>query len=214
MPTLGARIKARRTEIDVSVKSIAAAVGVSPQAVYAWERGDIESMKDKHLVGVATILRVSEKWLLNGGRQKDVPSDNTAPGPDVKSSAPLISWVKAGKFSEAIDSYRVGDAEDWLPMPKRAGPHSYCLRVEGDSMTAPHGKSYPAGCLIFVDPDKRTPDNGQRVIAKLKGSEDVTFKVFVRDGSKVFLKPLNPQYPPMHEAFRVIGTVVGKWEDE
>lgn len=102
----------------------------------------------------------------------------------------------------------------WLPRPKRAGPHTYCLRVEGDSMTAPYGKSYPAGCIIFVDPDKRSPVSGQRIIAKLKGSPDVTFKVFIQEAGKTFLKPLNPQYPAINEPFKVIGTVIGKWEDE
>jgi SOS-response transcriptional repressor LexA len=136
------------------------------------------------------------------------------PGPDIRGEAPLISWVRAGEFDEATDNFHVGDAEDWFPMPKRAGPHTYCLRVEGDSMTAPYGKTYPAGCVIFVDPDLRAPANGARVIAKLEGSAEVTFKVFVQEAGRIFLRPLNPQYPPIYDAFKVIGTVIGKWEDE
>ena len=139
---------------------------------------------------------------------------NTSAGPDIKGEAPLISWVKAGKYSEAVDSYRVGEAERWLPMPRNAGPHTYCLRVDGESMTAPFGKSYPNGCIIFVDPEQRSPANGARVIAKLRGQDEVTFKQFVRDGSQVFLRPLNPQFPTMHDEFKIIGTVIGKWEDE
>lgn len=135
-------------------------------------------------------------------------------GPSVAREVPLISWVRAGEFDEATDNYRVGDAERWFPMPKRAGPNTYCLRVEGDSMTSSHGKTYPAGSFIFVDPDQRSPANGARVIARLEGSSDVTFKVFVQEAGRVFLRPLNPQYPPIYEAFKVIGTVIGKWEDE
>lgn len=135
-------------------------------------------------------------------------------GPDIAARVPLISWVKAGKFEEARDNFRVGDAEDWYPMPKKAGARTYCLRVEGDSMTAPYGRTYPAGSIIFVDPDQRSPANGRRIIAKLNGSSEVTFKVFVRESNRVFLKPLNPQYPPITEPFKIIGTVVGKWEEE
>lgn len=135
-------------------------------------------------------------------------------GPDVQTRVPLISWVQAGKFEEAEDVYRVGDAEDWYPMPKKAGPSCYCLRVEGDSMTAPFGKSYPAGSVVFVDPDQRSPANGARVIAKLEGSDEVTFKVFVQESGRTFLRPLNQQYPPIYEPFKVLGTVIGKWEDD
>lgn len=139
---------------------------------------------------------------------------NTSAGPELRNEAPLISWVQAGKYSEAVDNYRVGEADRWLQMPRNAGPHTYCLRVEGDSMTAQFGKSYPSGCIIFVDPEQRSPANGARVIAKLRGQDEVTFKQFVKDGAKVFLRPLNPQYPPMTEPFKIIGTVIGKWEDE
>ena len=135
-------------------------------------------------------------------------------GPDVQSRVPLISWVQAGNFEQAIDVYPVGGAEDWYPMPKKAGPNTYCLRVEGDSMSAQYGKSYPAGSVIFVDPDQRSPANGQRIIAKLEGTDDVTFKQFVQEAGRAFLKPLNPQYPPIFERFKVLGTVIGKWEDD
>ena len=81
-------------------------------------------------------------------------------------------------------------------------------------MTSTHGKSYPEGCISFVDPDQKSPPNGARIIAKLAGSDEVTFKVLVMDAGRTWLKPLNPQHPPILEEFRVLGTVIGKWEDE
>lgn len=81
-------------------------------------------------------------------------------------------------------------------------------------MTAPHGRSYPEGCIIFVDPEQRQPVNGQRVIAKLVGSEDVTFKVYKEEDGSRWLQPLNQAHPPLRGSFRIIGTVIGKWEDE
>lgn len=135
-----------------------------------------------------------------------------AAGPDIQTRVPLISWVHAGRVGETEDLSRV--AEDWMPMPKKAGPNTYCLKVQGDSMAAAHGKSYPEGSVIFVDPDLKSPSSGQRVVAKLNGSDEVVFKCFVQEAGRIFLKPMNPQYPPIFEPFKVLGTVVGKWEDD
>jgi SOS-response transcriptional repressor LexA len=81
-------------------------------------------------------------------------------------------------------------------------------------MTAPYGKSYPEGCIIFVDPMRRSPNSGERIIAKLEGANQVTFKTYMEDAGRCWLKPLNPQHPPIMDPFRVLGTVIGKWEDD
>lgn len=139
---------------------------------------------------------------------------NYSTGPEIRANVPLISWANAVKWLESIEVSRDADAEDWYPMPRQAGPSTYCLRVEGDSMTAQYGKSYPAGSIIFVDPHQRAPANGKRVLAKLKASNEIAFRVFVQEAGRTFLKPLNAHYPPIFEEFTVIGTVVGKWEDD
>lgn len=129
-------------------------------------------------------------------------------------TVPVISWVSAGMFDEAIDIHQPGVAEYWAECPKRCSEGTFALVVRGDSMTAQQGKSYPDGCLIFVDPDKRTPYTGQRVVAKTKNDNSATFKVFIEDAGKRWLKPLNDSYPNIYEEFTIIGTVVGKWEDD
>lgn len=97
-------------------------------------------------------------------------------------------------------------------------PHSkatFVLRVKGDSMTAPHGntRTYPEGSFVFVDPAKRSPINGDRIIARLWGADEVTFKVYKAEDGRQWLQPLNPAHEPIREQFSVIGTVIGKWED-
>lgn len=81
-------------------------------------------------------------------------------------------------------------------------------------MSAPHGKSYPEGCIIIVEPERRSPVNGERVVAKLEGSDEVTFKVYKEEDGRRWLQPLNPHHESIREPFRVLGTVIGKWEDE
>lgn len=139
---------------------------------------------------------------------------NVGAGPDVRGRIPLISWVQAGMWSEAVDIYEPGYAERWLPFLKNNRESTFALRVVGDSMTSRFGKSYPEGCIIFVDPENRTPENGDRIIAKLQDTQEVTFKVFTKDAGRCWLRPLNDSHPPIYDAFSVVGKVIGKWEDD
>lgn len=213
MTTMAERIQEAMDEKPCSPSELAAACGVKPPSVSDWLNGKTKTLKSGSAYRASQFLGVNQLWLTDGKGPKRPSSENTAPGPDVRQFAPLISWVNAGEWSPAIDIFEPGYAEDWLPCPKN-GKHTYALRVKGDSMTAPYGKSYPDGCIIFVDPDKRSPANGERIIAKLKGSDEVTFKTFQQDAGRVWLKPLNPQHPAIMEPFKVLGTVIGKWEDE
>lgn len=142
------------------------------------------------------------------------PRPNVVMGPDVRGRVPLISYVKAGEFDPASDPLEPGDAMDWLPCPTSHSVHTFALSVRGDSMTAPFGKSYPDGSIIFIDPEQKTPENGQRIIAKLSGTDEVTFKKFVHEDGRSWLQPLNPQHPMITAPFEVIGVVIGKWEPE
>ena len=97
------------------------------------------------------------------------------------------------------------------------GPHAYCLRVVGDSMvnTNPNGYSYPEGAIIFVDPDASVV-SGARVVAKIPDSDMATFKVYVEDAGRRFLKPLNSQYPTieMTDEMVICGVVRGMLREE
>lgn len=143
-------------------------------------------------------------------------SGNVEPGPKLRGWVPLISYVQAGAWQEASDSLQPGEAEQWLPCPATHSASSYALRVKGESMTAPHTgvRSYPEGCMVFVDPERRDPANGARVIAKLEGADEVTFKVFKREDGRTWLQAINPAHPAITERFKVLGTVIGMWLPE
>jgi SOS-response transcriptional repressor LexA len=151
----------------------------------------------------------------SGTEHPTPPTGNTEPGPDLRGKVPLISWIRAGEWCEASDPFHPGDAERWLDCPVSHSKGTFALRVRGDSMTAPSGavRTYPEGCIIFVDPERLAPVNGDRVVACLEGSHEVTFKVYKNEDGRQWLMPLNPQHEPIREPFRVLGTVLGKWED-
>lgn len=153
-------------------------------------------------------LQLPDRWL------DQTPISNTEAAPAVQQGVPLISWIRAGNWDEANDPFAPGDAEAWIPSMKQHSERAYALRVRGDSMTSPHGKSYPEGSIIIVEPERRSPVNGERIVAKVEGSTEVTFKVFKEEDGRRWLQPLNPAHLPIREPFKVLGTVIGKWEDE
>ncbi len=108
---------------------------------------------------------------------------------------PLISWVRAGQWSDVSDPYAAGDAEDWKACPVRHGDRSYALKVKGFSMSNPGGKpSFEEGDIIFVDPD-REPAHRSLVIVRLDDQNEATFKRLIVDGDSKFLEALNPSWP-------------------
>ena len=127
------------------------------------------------------------------------------------SLVPLISWVQAGAFCENTDILTHDQSEELLPCPVSIGRHGYALTVQGDSMTSPYPgvKSYPEGCVIYVDPDGDIT-NGCSVVAHIDGTDQVTFKTYVEDAGEKFLKPINPQYKTIDitEHTQICGVVV------
>lgn len=210
METIAERLKHARDAKGWSQEQLAKAAGVSQGTI-----GNIESglrKSPRELLALAACLEVPPEWLKWGTGKPT--AGNTSPGPDMRGMVPLVSYVQAGAWDGAVDSMQPGDADHWLQCPRAHSASTYALRVRGESMTALHGRSYPEGCVIFVDPAQKAPPNGARIIAKCEGSDEVTFKVFKSEDSRVWLQPLNPMYPAIHDRFRVLGTVIGKWEDE
>src|SRR5688572_25911366 len=68
---LGGRIQERRKELKKSVRALADVCGVTPQAVYQWERGDTKNLKLINLVHTVEFLRTTMRWLVTGRGAKE-----------------------------------------------------------------------------------------------------------------------------------------------
>lgn len=126
-----------------------------------------------------------------------------------RGSYPLISWVSAGSWTEAVEPYTLKEIDEWYDSDAHIEGQGFWLKVQGDSMTSPVGVSIPEGMYVLVDTGKEAK-NGNLVIAKLTDANEATFKKLVIDAGNTYLKPLNPQYPliPINGNCKIIGVVV------
>lgn len=229
----GDRLRTARKHRKLSQNQLAELSGVGQGTISKIERG--EQGDSAANIKLAMALDISPVWLSEGdarfvpewlttgiihGKMGDLDGCiegnisnryNVNSGPDVRGLVPLISSIRAGEWCETQDIIDPANAEEWFPCPVKHSKYTYCLRVEGDSMTntIPGQKSYPEGTIIFVDPD-RIITNGCRVIAKLPNCEKAVFKEYREDGGKRFLKPLNQQYTmqEINDETRLCGVVI------
>lgn len=187
--------------------AVAKALGVSPKAVSKWFNA--ETMPRSELMQkLAALLKVDPVWLQLGVRHEK-SNIEYAGLYTPKGKYPLISWVSAGAWAEAIEPYTLQDIEEWFESDAHIEGNAFWLKVQGDSMTSSSGTSIPEGMSVLVDTGKEAK-NGSLVVAKLTDANEATFKKLVIDGGQRFLKPLNPQYPvtPINGNCKIIGVVV------
>ena len=116
---------------------------------------------------------------------------------------PLLGYVAAGAPIEAVSS------SESIAVPENfiGRAETYVLRVRGDSMI---DEQIRDGDMVIVE-NRKTADNGEMVIALLRGS-DVTLKKFYRDNGRVRLQPANPALQPIFvdaAQVKIQGVVVG-----
>lgn len=106
---------------------------------------------------------------------------------------PMLTWQEAQTYLQDKKAIKKNPS-NYLTIHTPVGPQAFALRVEGDSMEAAHGPSFPANSIIIVDPEV-TPHSNSFVIAKQNGSSTLVFKQLIIDGARHYLKPLNVRYP-------------------
>lgn len=211
--SIAQRLVQRRQELGLSQTDVASRMDITPQSVQQWEAGRT-TPRGKRMTALSNILQCSPEWLqfgigTPGSSQPNTGTSNVASVYFKEARKfPVISWVTAGDWAEAIDMFQPGVAEQWESSDCNVGDNAFWLRVIGDSMTAPSGVSIPEGHLILVDP-AASADNGSLVVAKLVDSDEVTFKKLVIDAGQKYLKPLNPNYRTIeiNGNCRIVGVV-------
>ncbi len=178
----------------------------------------VTSEKTQRNIG-ADVARRIEKAAHKKKGWLDVPHPELRAGHDLAPTPlvwiPIISWAQAGDPAgsrEGIMKIPTTTEVAGRPLSEKC----FGLRVIGDAMVNPAGRpSYPPGCIIIVDPD-REPQNNDRVLVKIPDVTEPAFKAYTVDSGRVFLRSLNPQYPPItwRDDMSILGVIVQTVIDE
>ncbi|KQQ68256.1 repressor [Pseudomonas sp. Leaf127] len=190
----------------ISQESMAERLGVTQGAVGHWLNGK----REPKLEMINRLLAELGAPALSINLPDTVQAPDAAPLSSQRLYRyPVISWVTAGGWAEAVEPYPPGYSDTYELTDYKAKGPAFWLEVRGDSMTASAGRSIPEGTLILVDSGIQ-PTPGKLVLAKLPESNEATFKKLVEDSGQLFLKPLNPAYPliTMRQDARLLGTIV------
>lgn len=200
---IGLRIRASREAKGMTLKDLAARTkNLSASRISNYEQG-LRTPGPEEIVELASALGESAPYLmalesrsLHGIAEPLATYDlNVIAAPIATRRVPLISWVQAGNWCPVADPYPPGAADAYVSVDIRVSDGAFALTVRGDSMLNPNtGEGFPEGCIIVVDPGVEH-QNGHYVVVRLDDSDEATFKQLVIDGSKRYLRPLNPRYP-------------------
>ena len=153
--------------------------------------------------------------MINHTAQEPHAPYNVTPAP-VRGKVPVVSWVQAGDWCDAVDPHPVGAGDEWLECPMKHSKATFALVVRGSSMHNPTGdRSFAEGDIIFIDPERQA-QHRSLVICRLDGSNEATFKRLLVEGDTQMLEALNPSWPDrivkINGNATICGVVIGKVE--
>ena len=209
--SLGSRIKTARQVARLNQLALAKRLGVTPQAVSQWERGETIPDADR-IRDIAKATTSNFYWLLDG---------DIRPGPEPQPRyeepkiwrAPIVSRVAAGDWSESITPDDLPVETRYLDVYSKPEGSLFALEISGESMET----EFSSGDIVIIDSGLE-PLPGDFVVAKLQDDNEATFKKYrvkgkTQNGELIIeLQPLNPDYPTLQispdNPGRIVGTMV------
>lgn len=204
--SVGKEIRRRRKALKWTLEDLVERAGSDTGNLSRIETGKQGASEDM-LRKIAAALGCSVADLFAGAEG----AANVTAAPLGSRRIPLVSYVQAGHMTEAVDSYVVGDASEWMLTDLELSVHAFALRIKGDSMLP----EFREGDTVIIDPAVG-PLPGDYVVAK-NGDNEATFKKYRprginERGDQVFeLVPLNEDYPSIRSDLshvQIIGTMV------
>ncbi len=188
------RPKPGMKEVGMTQEQLAEALGITQGGLGHW----LNARREPNLEVIAKIFNILKMpgFVVNAdGTISDSRADHNVSFNSInesKGSYPVISWVSAGDWMEAVEPYHRRAIDRWYDTTVECSEDSFWLDVRGDSMTSPAGLSIPEGMAILVDPQVEAI-NGKLVVAKLDGDNEATFKkACYRCRSKISQTPQPP----------------------
>ncbi|MFS1539263.1 MAG: S24 family peptidase [Candidatus Phlomobacter fragariae] len=185
--TINERITSRMRELKLKHKDIVNATKASKGAVSQWVNGGNKPSAD-YVTALAHVLKVSEKWLLEGEL-----SDEVMLYPHKMKKIPLLSLEQAVTWSDSIMNNN-----HWIETLPNTNNSCFAIKIKGDSMVSIIGSgiSLPEGAFLVIDPKYRI-SSGLIVAAHLPSSNAIIIKKLIIDGPNIYLVSINPNYKPI-----------------
>lgn len=185
------------------------ATGASKATVSQWVNGGSEPSA-KYIPSLARVLRVSERWLLEGGSQMEPHPETGLSTPIRVRNVPLITLEQAAKWHEVMN----GPFEDEISLvevPELVTPFAFAVKMQNNSMMdlSGQGLSIPMGAVLITDVGKQVK-SGSIVVVALRGQAEAVIKRYVVDGPNKYLMSINPNYDKIifDDTCTLIGTCV------
>ena len=201
MHSFGPRLRQAIEQADITQQELADKLGVTQQAIQYACSGKAKG--SKHIEKMAKLLKVSPEWLAFGTTNQVSEERATY---EATNQVPSYTIKQLDRNEQATSLVS-------CPFPH--GPNTYAFTVEGiqgspTPMHSQHGRAYPIGSVVFVDPDQADQvKNGDPVAAMLTDENAFCFRMLYREGGTEILMPLNPQFPAVNRPYKIIGKVIG-----
>lgn len=202
---IGAKIAARRNELNLTLEDVGKLVGVAKSTIQRYEAGKIAAPKLAVLESIARALDMDIRQLTD----KISPPQNLRPIRDIskKTAIPILGRVAAGEgaFADSNIQGYIMENSDTLSADAE---YAY-LRVEGDSMYP----EFKDGDMVLVKCCS-SADSGSFAVVMVEGDNGVIKKIEYGEGY-ITLHSINPMYPPRRfegkqmEKIRIFGVVKG-----
>ena len=206
-------LKYLRNRANMSMADLAKRIGVTPNYIGNVEKeySSPPTMERCELIAKALNLSAVETNLLIDAAMEGRISGNEFEWITSKqktSKVPVISWVHANNFSDAIDNFPVGISENYVETFTK-GNNIFALLVKNACMIP----EFIDGDIIIINPNIEA-HNGDYVVVRDSKNDEATFKQFIKKGKNITLHPLNPKSKDIvldhDERYSVIGVVVEK----
>lgn len=200
--SLHQRLHERIEEVGLSAEAVAKLAKLDRSYFQKLFARPDASPRTETLRRIATVLGVTEQWLMTGQGQKLAPApgehevQKVAPELPSRSMMPLdvpVYGTAAGSFARGAFRFEGGIIDYVRRPPGLMGTkNAYALFVEGTSMEP----KYPPGELIYIHPDKPARAGDTVVVQTKNGFEEpdeATLGIYVKTTEKyVVIRKLNP----------------------